>query len=204
MGHDMTIFGIAGSLREGSFNKSLMRAAMELTPPGMRIEVFGRLGDVPPFNSDLESSMPAVVTDLKRRIREADGVLFVTPEYNYSIPGVLKNAIDSVFVSYGFRNKAALFIGYSAGQVAAARAVEHLAHMAVEAEMVPLRNTVLIPKVQSAFENGAPRDPMTEASLRVALEDLEWWGRTLRQARVDGGLPPAPVRVRAALAAVAE
>jgi NAD(P)H-dependent FMN reductase len=168
-------------------------------PLPMFAETFATIGDF----ADPTYSDP-IVKRWNERIKDGDVFLFITPEYNHSVPAVLKNAIDNVFVSYGFRNKAALFVGYSVGQVAAARAVEHLAHMAVEAELVPLRNTVLIPKVQDAFENGAPREPMTETSLRVAFEDLEWWGTTLRKARVEGALPPAPVRVQAALAAAAD
>ena len=98
-----------------------------------------------------------------------EAFLFVTAEYNHSIPGELKNAIDSVFVSYGFRNKPAAFVGYSGGPIAGARAVEHLAHIVVEAEMVPLRNTVLIGGVGQAFDDDdQPVDPTTDAALQRA------------------------------------
>src|SRR5713101_1327652 len=98
-----------------------------------------------------------IVKRWNQKIAEADAYLFITPEYNHSIPAVLKNAIDSVFVSFAFRNKPAAFVAYSGGMVGGARAVEHLAHIAIEAEMVPLRNTVLIGEVQRAFgSDGAP------------------------------------------------
>lgn len=127
--------------------------------------------------------------------READAFIFLTAEYNHSIPGVLKNAIDSVFVSFAFRNKPAAFVGYSAGIAAGVRAVEHLAQVVVEAEMVPLRNTVLIPQVHTAFDDdGNPTNPVAERSLTVTLDDLEWWGRLLSTGRAEGQLPPAQAR----------
>jgi NAD(P)H-dependent FMN reductase len=114
-------------------------------PLPMFAETFATIGD--PANPTYSDP---IVKRWNERITDGDVFIFITPEYNHSVPGVLKNAIDNVFVSYGFRNKAALFVGYSAGQVAAARAVEHLAHMAIEAEMVPLRNPVLIRERRSA------------------------------------------------------
>ena len=87
------ILGIVGSLRKASFNKSLMVAAVELVPDNADIEVFD-IANVPPFNQDFETDPPQIVKDFKARIRAADALLIATPEYNYSIPGVLKNAID--------------------------------------------------------------------------------------------------------------
>jgi NAD(P)H-dependent FMN reductase len=131
-------------------------------------------------------------------IRQGDAFLFVTPEYNHSVPGVLKNAIDNVFVSFAFRNKPGAFVGYSGGAIGGARAVEHLAHIVIEAEMVPLRSTVLVGGVQQAFDDsGQPVDPMTDAALRVLLDDLAWWSRLLRAGRLEGELPPGRFRLRA-------
>ena len=177
MAKDMTIFGITGSLREGSFNKSLMRAAMELTPPGMRIEVFDRLGDVPPFNSDLESSMPEVVADLKRRISEADGVLFVTPEYNYSIPGVLKNAIDWASRPYGdnsWKDKPVAVMGASMSLLGTARAQYHLRQSFVFLEMHPVNMPeVMLASAHEAFDdNGRLTNDTTRELVRKLLANL--------------------------------
>ncbi len=89
------VFGIAGSLRAGSSNKALLRAAAELAPEGMEIRLFERLAEVPLYNEDVEKAgEPESVAALKGAIREADALLFATPEYNYGVPGVLKNAID--------------------------------------------------------------------------------------------------------------
>jgi len=127
-------------------------------------------------------------------VRDADAVLIVTPEYNHSVPAVLKNAIDSLFFSFALRNKPAGLIGYSGGPVGGARSVEHLAHVLIEAEAVPLRNTVLIPAVQNAFaDTGDPADRGTSAALEVLLEDLEWWAGVLADAR-PSSLPPGILR----------
>jgi len=89
------VAGIAGSLRKGSLNKGLLRAAVELAPAGMEIKTYERLGDIPPYNDDVfQKGDPEAVADLKAFIGGADALLIATPEYNYSVPGVLKNAID--------------------------------------------------------------------------------------------------------------
>jgi NAD(P)H-dependent FMN reductase len=133
-------------------------------------------------------------------IKTGDAFLLITPEYNHSFPAVLKNALDNVFMSQGLRNKPVGFVGYSAGPIAAARAVEHLAHVIIEADAVPLRNTVLVGGVNQAFVDGEPTAKGSDAALRIALDDLEWWGNALRAARAQGELPPGNARFRAAMA----
>jgi NAD(P)H-dependent FMN reductase len=164
-------------------------------PLPMFAEHIGSIGDpTDPTYSD------PMVRAWNRKIAEGDAYLFITPEYNHSVPGVLKNAIDNVFVSFAFRNKPGAFVGYSGGNVGAARAVEHLAHIVIEAEMVPLRNTVLIGQVQSAFDGTEPTNPVSDIALGIALDDLAWWAAALGRARGDGQLAPGGVRLRAALA----
>ena len=139
-----------------------------------------------------------------RKIAEADAYLVITPEYNHSIPGELKNAIDSVFVSFAFRNKPMAMIGYSAGVGGGIRAIEHLAQVAVEVEAAPLRSTVVLPYVDRAFgADGRPADPATEVSLQILLDDLAWWAAALHSARAAGELVPGKVRARMAAAAPA-
>ena len=124
----LSILGITGSLRKASFNTALLRAATELSPPDVNIEI-ADLAGIPPFNQDDELSPPAAVSDLKRRIRAADGVLFSTPEYNYSIPGVLKNAIDWISRPYGdnaWDGKPVAVMGASPGPLGTARCQYHL------------------------------------------------------------------------------
>jgi chromate reductase, NAD(P)H dehydrogenase (quinone) len=89
----INIFGFAGSLHIASYNRALLKAATELVPNDAQFEVF-ELDGIPPFNQDLEASPPDKVKEFKRKIKAADALLIVTPEYNYSVPGVLKNAID--------------------------------------------------------------------------------------------------------------
>jgi chromate reductase len=87
----MRIAGIAGSLREGSLNRGLLRAAVELAPAGMEIGIYTRLGDIPPYNDDVfNQGDPESVADLKAFIGAADALLISTPEYNYGVPGVLR------------------------------------------------------------------------------------------------------------------
>ncbi|MDY0814502.1 NADPH-dependent FMN reductase [Kitasatospora purpeofusca] len=90
------IFAISGSLRADSHNTRLLKAAQKFNPGGQEIEIYEGLREIPPYDLDLDTPelRPAVVEDLRRRVAEADGLLIATPEFNYSIPGVLKNAID--------------------------------------------------------------------------------------------------------------
>ena len=156
----------------------------------------GTLGDFvdPPYSEP-------IVKSWNKKIAEADAYLMITPEYNHSIPAVLKNAIDSVFVSFAFRNKPAAFVGYSSGVAAGTRAVEHLAHIAIEVELHPLKQSVLIPNVESAFnDQHDPIDPNTEIALEVVLDDLAWWTSALTRPR-EGQLKPGIFRAREAAAA---
>ena len=95
MSDSVHVLGICGSLRRGSFNAALLRAASELLPPGMTLTIHD-LRSIPLFDGDVEAAgLPASVTALQSAIREADGVLIATPEYNYSIPGVLKHVANA-------------------------------------------------------------------------------------------------------------
>lgn len=143
-----------------------------------------------------------IVKRWNEKVAEADAYLIVTAEYNHSVPGQLKNALDSVWLSFAFRNKPFGFVAYSGGIAGGTRAVEHLALITIEAEAVPLRNSVLIPYVREAFgEDGKPRNPATEIALGILLDDLEWFSNALGRARAEGELPPGTLRARAAAAA---
>ena len=140
-----------------------------------------------------------VVREWNRKIGEGDAFVFLTPEYNHSVPAVLKNAIDSVFTTFSFRNKPFSSVGYSGGIAGASRAIEHLAQIGIESEMVPLRNSVLIPYVNDAFDsNGALKSPQCELAATILFDDLAWWAAHLKQAREEGSLPPAFLRITAA------
>jgi NAD(P)H-dependent FMN reductase len=160
-------------------------------------EHLGTIGDF----ADPTYSDP-IVKAWNQKVAEADAYLIVTAEYNHSVPGQLKNAIDSVFVSFALRNKPFGFVGYSGGIAAGTRAVEHLAQIVIEAEAVPLRNSVLIPFVAEAFgDDGEPVNPATAIALSITLDDLGWWSNVLSRARAEGELLPGTLRARAAAAA---
>jgi NAD(P)H-dependent FMN reductase len=143
-----------------------------------------------------------IVRQWNRKIAEGDAYLVITPEYNHSLPGELKNAIDSVFFSFAFRNKPMAVAGYSGGVGGGIRAIEHLAQIAVEMEAAPLRSTVVLPFVDKAFTpDGEPVDPATEVSLQILLDDLAWWAAALHNARAAGQLLPGKVRARMAATA---
>ena len=118
----MKVLGISGSLRQDSHNSRLLRVAAELLPPGVEFEEFGRLREIPPFDADTEHDPAPGVIALKDAIADADAVLIATPEYNHSIPGVLKNALDWVsrpIAENPMRGKPALVIGASTGMFGA-------------------------------------------------------------------------------------
>jgi chromate reductase len=155
MNTPIRILGIAGSLRRGSYNRAALRAAAELAPKGATVETFD-LDGIPPFNQDEEQNPPAKVTQLKRRIREADAILFVTPEYNWSVSGVLKNAIDWASRPHGdtaWNGKPAAIMGASTGAIGTARAQNHLRQILVYLNMFPINQPeVLISHAMDRFD----------------------------------------------------
>jgi NAD(P)H-dependent FMN reductase len=200
---------IVGSTREGRASDLVMPWLLDAVHrhPAFEVEVHDlREWPLPMFQETGATMRNGYSHEAVRRwndmVASGDVYVFVTPEYNHSVPGVLKNAIDSVVASYAFRNKAAGFVGYSGGLVGGARAVEHLAAIAIEAELVPLRNAVLVAQVQRAFQaDGRAVDPATDLALAILLDDLAWWGHALRRARVEGELLPSSVRRAAAMSA---
>lgn len=151
----MKIIGIPGSLRKASFNRMALNAAKGLLPAGDSLEVF-ELGGIPAFNQDEEASPPARVVELKKAIRAADAVLICTPEYNYSIPGVLKNAIDWASRPYGdsaWKGKPVAIMGASVGNLGTARAQYHLRQCFVFLDMpAVLQPEVMIGGASSKFD----------------------------------------------------
>lgn len=119
----MRVLGITGSLRRDSYNHALLREAAERLPAGAELVEFERLAEIPPYDADLEAEVtPAAVAELRRAMREADAVLVATPEYNHSIPGVLKNALDWASRPAGqsaLMGKPAAVIGASTGMFGA-------------------------------------------------------------------------------------
>jgi len=177
------ILGIAGSLRRASYNRAALRAARELVPDNAKLDIF-ELDGIPCFNQDDELQPPARVIELKTRVRAADAILFVTPEYNYSIPGVLKNAIDWASRPYGdsaWTGKPVAVMGASIGMFGTARAQYHLRQVFVFLNMHPLNQPeVMIAKAAERFDaNGNLTDEKTKDLIRQLLQDLFAWTRQL-------------------------
>jgi chromate reductase, NAD(P)H dehydrogenase (quinone) len=180
----LKFLGFAGSLRVGSYNKALLRAATNLLPQNATLEIFD-LNGIPPFNQDLEMDMPEKVTEFKSKIREANAILIATPEYNYSIPGVLKNAIDFASRPYGdnpFDDKPVAIMSASIGMLGGARAQYHLRQMFVFLNMHPVNGPeVIVTFAQNKFDaNGKLIDENTNKFLKQLLENLASWTRRLR------------------------
>ena len=185
MNKPITILGIAGSLRRQSYNRSALRAAQQLVPEGATLEIF-ELDGIHGFNQDEEQNPPAKVVDLKKRVRAADALLFVTPEYNYSVPGVLKNAIDWASRPYGdsaWDGKPAAIMGASIGNIATARAQYHLRQIFVFLNVFAINQPeVMIGNAGDRFdESGNLTDDPTKEHIRKQLQNLVEWTRRLQQ-----------------------
>lgn len=183
MEKEIKILGIAGSLRKESYNRGALRAAADLVPEGSVMETFD-LAEIPVFDQDRESDPPAIVTEFKKAIREADAILFVTPEYNYSVPGVLKNAIDWASRPYGqsaWDGKPAAIMGASSGNIGTARAQYHLRQICVFLNMHLInRPEVMIGKTAERFDKDSNLiDTATRERIAFLLEELVRWTRKL-------------------------
>ena len=179
----LKVLGFAGSLRTGSYNKSLLRAAADFMPGDASLEIFD-IDGIPAFNQDIEGDMPEKVKEFKSKIRDADAILVATPEYNYSVPGVLKNAIDWASRPYGdnpFDEKPVAIMSASVGMLGGARAQYHLRQIFVFLNMHPVnRPEVLVTFAQDKFDaNGRLVDENTQKFLRQLLENLVNWTRRL-------------------------
>lgn len=183
MNDPLVILGIAGSLRKESFNRLLLRAAQELTPENARIETF-ELAGIPLFNQDEEANPHPRVVEFKQRIRAADAILFVTPEYNYSIPGVLKNAIDCASRPYGdsaWTGKPVAIMGASIGTLGSSRAQYHLRQTFVFLNMYPVNQPeVMVSKAHERFDQeGKLTDETTNKLVQQLLTELVSWTKRL-------------------------
>ena len=179
MPEPVRILGICGSLRAGSFNASALRAILALETAGVEMRT-APIGDLPLFNADVEAAgLPAPVLALREQLGWAQAILFVSPEYNHSIPGVLKNAIDWGSRGPGdlFSGKAAAVTGASTGAMGSSRMQAHLRNCAVSLDLLLVnRPEVMIGRAQDKFDaQGRLTDEPTRVylgKLVVALRDL--------------------------------
>ena len=184
MDKNMHILGFAGSLRKQSYNKALLAAALDMVPGDTTLEIFDLEG-FPPFNQDFERQPPDKVKEFKAKIRASDAILIATPEYNYSIPGVLKNAIDWASRPYGdnaFEGKPVAVMGASIGTLGTARAQYDLRRSFVFLNLLPLNQPeVMIALVQDKVDsNGRVTDEKTRKKIKELLQSLVAWTRRIK------------------------
>lgn len=170
------ILGIAGSLRKTSYHRGLLRAAQEVAPKNCEIESFD-LDSIPLYNQDLETPLPLAVATLKEKVRGAHALLIATPEYNYSIPGVLKNALDWGSRPYGdnaWHGKPVAIMGASPALQGTSRAQYHLRQVFVTLNMYPLNKPeLMIGLSQDKFDaSGSLIDPKAREKLSELIEVL--------------------------------
>jgi chromate reductase len=193
----LRVLGMAGSLRKGSYNRALLRAAAELAPEGIEISIFD-LSPIPLYNADLDGQVkPEPVVALKQAIREADALLFVTPEHNHGIPGVLKNAIDWASRPAGrspLTGKPAAIMGVTPGLWETLRAQVQLRQvLAATGTHVILKPEILVSRAQRKFDGeGRLTDEATRRFVRELLKALADWtlrlcGQNLRSAKERQG-----------------
>lgn len=174
---ETTVVAMVGSLRRASYNRLLLGAARELAPAGMTVTE-GVIGTFPLYNEDvLTAGMPAAVQAVKTQIAEADGVLFITPEYNFSVPGVLKNAIDWLSRPPGtspFGGKPGAIMGASPGRFGTVRSQYHLRQVLLFADMRLLNGPdVMLAHADSLFDaSGRLVDERSRDAVRQLLAAL--------------------------------
>jgi chromate reductase len=182
----LTFLGIAGSLRAGSYNRGLIRAAADIAPTGTNVVPYD-LSDLPMFNADLEADGdPAAVAQFKQAIAAADALLIATPEYNHCVPGVLKNAVD--WASRPARRsvlteKPVAVMGASTGRGGTARAQAHLRDgLAYTNGFVLPLPEVLVGQAREKFdEDGNLTDASTRQEIHDLLVALAAWTRRFRE-----------------------
>ncbi len=187
MTHPVRIVGISGSLRRDSFNTGLLHAARELLPAATTLDL-ADISAIPLYNQDvqLEQGFPAPVQRLRDEIAAADALLIATPEYNYSVPGVLKNALDWVSrpgpqQELPFNRKPLAIMGASPSLFGTVRAQLHLRQIAVYLNLLPINKPeVLVMRAGDKFRAGRLVDEPTRALVADLVQALVNWTRELR------------------------
>jgi chromate reductase len=175
----ISVLGICGSLRKGSFNRAALNTAIELKPTGMIVTV-ADISQIPLYDEDIRAEgFPAPVETLRQQIKAADALLIACPEYNYSMSGVLKNAIDwaSRPPDQPFAGKPIAILGAAAGMAGGARAQLHLRQSCVFLDMHPLNKPeVLIFQAQNKFDaDGRLTDDVARGLIRDLMAALARW-----------------------------
>ncbi|MEM7799022.1 MAG: NAD(P)H-dependent oxidoreductase [Chloroflexota bacterium] len=180
MSETINILAIVGSLRKASNTKALVEAAVEMAPDGMNITIYP-LNDLPVYNQDLEAdgTFPEAVVPFHTAIKEADGMLMGTPEYNGSYSGVIKNAIDWASRGGGLlRGKPVVTMGGSPGALGATKAQEHLRAVCLHRGMYLMpQPTIAVPQFHKKIENGKLTDEATREYVGKQMAAFEEWVR---------------------------
>ena len=176
IGWMVKIFGFSGSLRKGSYNKSLLCAAVESLPKDVEIEIFSLEG-IPTFNQDLEMDTPERVKEFKAKIQGADAILIATPEYNHSVSGVLKNTLDWASRPYGdnsFNGKPVAIMSASIGDLGGVRAQNHLRDIlaCLDTHMINKPRVYVAHANEKIDENGMVIDKETRERIRELVLSL--------------------------------
>ncbi|HEY3874886.1 MAG TPA: NADPH-dependent FMN reductase, partial [Candidatus Kapabacteria bacterium] len=176
----MNILTILGSLRKGSINRMILQEAMALAPKTMTFDA-SDISQFPLYNQDMENvGIPNVVLHFKEQIRQADGLLFATPEYNYSMPGVLKNAIDWASrppKDNSFNGKPCAIMTAGTGMGGGAKAQYHFRQSCVFVNLIPMNKPeIVIPKAMEKFDaNGTLSDEVTMKKLIEFMASFQQW-----------------------------
>ena len=189
----INILGIVGSLRKDSYNAFALKAAQELLPDGVTLETVNLQG-IPVFNQDDEMAPPNAVLEFKQKIMAADAILFATPEYNYSLPGGLKNAIDWGSRPSGqsaWKGKTAAIMGVSIGNFGTARAQYDLRKILVALDMpVVVQPEVMIGNAAERFDQkGVLTDKRSRELIRKLLSALVQLEKSAHRTKGDSALP---------------
>ena len=180
----LKILGIGGSLRKGSYSMAVLKTAMELLPEGCSMEI-ADLSDIPIFNQDLEDKMPASVKRFKKQIKGADALLFCTPEFNFGVPGYLKNAIDWASRPHGdnsFDDKPAAIMSSSDGMFGGIKAQLQLRQYLVYLNIHALNDSVSVGQVPQKLDaNGKMTDQRTRDRIKQLLEELVAWAKRIKE-----------------------
>lgn len=172
----MRVLGLSGSLRRDSHNTRLLQGAQALMPSGAELVVFDQLAAIPPYSEDDEHEVPPAVAALKAAIADADAVLIATPEYNGSIPGALKNALDWVsrpIADTPLRSKPAAVVGASTGLFGAVWAQAELRKVLATIGAEVVDRELPIPQAQDSLgDDGLPREPEAQEAFAATLQEL--------------------------------
>lgn len=191
MNKPIKILGFGGSLRKDSFNQALLEAgcmleaAQNVCPSNATLEIFDKIGEFPLYNQDEEAATPSIVKEFKDKIKNADAIVIVTPEYNYSVPGYLKNAIDWASRPYGdnsFDDKPAAIMSASPGMLGGVKAQYALRQISVFLNLHLLNKPeIIVPAIHEKIKDGKLIDEHTKKKIEELMVALCSWTRRIKQ-----------------------